>query len=683
MVPVRTTTTTTAATTARLSSFMREESSRRIRIRSAAGARQLETTLSTTLPAPSILTRRRHHHHHRHHQQQHQQQQQSYSSQSHYAISKPSYLSLSSQQYFHHSHNTASSVRYSSSSSSRGINDKIATAAKTNSDKSPSRRREPPQQPKVRSQSSLAVQESEDDEDEEHDDNDGIGKVQLVELMRQEQVAVSVERYETHQHRPTRRSRGGGGAPLRPRLEALRKKLQQAPRDDDDDNEPTAAAALFSSPSGGCRSEKQQRGNGNERSKEMVEDPTAALARLKRTVVESIPDADLPSADRILVDRFRRKHTYLRISLTERCNLRCTYCMPEAGVPLQPPDTMLSTSEILALADRFVQSGVHKFRLTGGEPTLRRDLEDVIAGLDAFEPTEIGMTTNGVAVHKKLPALVAAGLTSLNVSLDTTDPELFQSLTRRPAGNLQRVWQTLDVAAEICAQQAEEAEALAKTGAATTGTGDPNRRRRRKPFSVKLNCVVMRGTNDDQLAGFLHLTRKYPALQVRFIEYMPFDSNGWNMEKFVSYKKMLSSLQTDHGIVLQPVRSPDPHDTTKWYTFDDGNNVSHNHSSMHKDELPMHQPRIGFITSMSDHFCADCNRLRLTADGQLKVCLFDGSSEISLRDALRAPDWTDRDLLKLIYATVQRKRFKLGGHETPQDICDDAANNRPMTLIGG
>ena len=358
-------------------------------------------------------------------------------------------------------------------------------------------------------------------------------------------------------------------------------------------------------------------------------------------LINLLNQLDTPAADHVLVDSFARQHTYLRLSLTERCNLRCTYCMPEAGVPLQPASHLLQTAELLELAGYFSRAGVTKFRLTGGEPTLRgAELADIVAGLHALEPESIGMTTNGVTLTRYLPDLLDAGLSNINVSLDTLKPEKFEQLTRRPASYLKKVWQSLERAVELQV---------------------PN---------LKVNCVVMRGINDGEVADFCRLTEQYPSLQVRFIEYMPFSENGWNWDQCVPYKELLENVAAqdeahDNPIGLTASPSPDPHDTTKWYTTATGG-------------------RVGFITSMSSHFCAGCNRLRLTADGQIKVCLFDGATEVSLRDALRLPNRNkEEDLNKLVHLALSKKHFSLGGHKNPQDIMQDSANNRPMTLIGG
>jgi molybdenum cofactor biosynthesis protein A len=338
----------------------------------------------------------------------------------------------------------------------------------------------------------------------------------------------------------------------------------------------------------------------------------------------------LPDPEDVLTDRFERNHTYLRISLTERCNLRCTYCMPPEGVPLQQPEHLLTTDEVLHLARHFSKAGVTKFRLTGGEPTLRRDLVDVVAGINKLEPEQIGMTTNGITLAKNLDELVDAGMNSINISLDTLSPDKFAELTRRPAAYLDRVWKSL----EACAAYDH--------------------------ITVKINCVVMRGVNDDEVRDFIELGKEFPSIRVRFIEYMPFSDNGWNTGKFIGYEEM---LEQNPDLNLTRLPEEDPHDTTKWFSTD--------------------YNKVGFITSMSSHFCAGCNRLRLTTDGQIKVCLFD-RKELSLRDALRA-GLSEKDMNKLIHAALQNKQWKLGGHRDPEHINEttNTGTSRPMILIGG
>ncbi len=326
----------------------------------------------------------------------------------------------------------------------------------------------------------------------------------------------------------------------------------------------------------------------------------------------------------ILTDNFGRRHTYLRISLTERCNLRCTYCMPEEGVDLSPREALLTFEEIERLATLFVEAGVRKIRLTGGEPLVRRDVEKLAKRLAAIDQLEsLAITTNGILLDRKGSALRKAGVDSLNISLDTFRPDRFFQITRRKG--LERVLASIQDALEL--------------------GFDP----------VKVNCVVMRGVNDDELTDFVAYTETMPV-QVRFIEYMPFSGNGWNDAQFVSYGEMMTAIEGRFG-ELVPLQDG-ANDTTRSFRVSDW------------------AGSIGFITSMSDHFCGTCNRLRLTADGNLKVCLF-GASEISLRDSLRAGA-TNAELQFLIDAAVKRKAAH---HAGMYQLAD--ADDRPMILIGG
>jgi molybdenum cofactor biosynthesis protein A len=327
-----------------------------------------------------------------------------------------------------------------------------------------------------------------------------------------------------------------------------------------------------------------------------------------------------------LKDTFGRQHSYLRISLSEKCNLRCLYCMPADGVPVQPESHLLSNSEIMQLATWFVEQGVSKVRLTGGEPLLRKDLLDLVSSLHSLGLEQIGMTTNGVTLSKQLPDLVEAGMTHMNISLDSLQPEKFARLTRRPPAYFHKVIQAVEDSAKLL------------------------------PHQTKINVVVM-PDNLDELAEFAELTRHMPV-DVRFIEYMPFNANQWEDDGFVSYKQMQEQIPGLERL------EDGPNDTTKWWTLP-GESIG----------------RIGFITSMTDHFCGTCNRLRLTADGQLKVCLF-GKAEVSLRDLMRNGG-SDEMLQKLIHHSVQRKHFKLGGHEDMQDLQAHSDENRSMILIGG
>lgn len=325
----------------------------------------------------------------------------------------------------------------------------------------------------------------------------------------------------------------------------------------------------------------------------------------------------------MLVDTFGRVHTYLRISLTERCNLRCTYCMPEDGVELSPKSHILTFEEIERLAKLFVNAGVNKIRLTGGEPLVRKDVELLVERIGRIPGVEtLAITTNGLLLPKKLPRLQAAGVNLLNISLDTLDAHKFEQITRRRG--FDRVLDAIEDAVQL--------------------GYDP----------VKVNCVVMRGINDDELEAFVALTEE-PPIEVRFIEYMPFQGNGWNDAKFIPYAEMLGRLENRYTLI----RCADgPTDTSK--TF----------------QVPGFRGRVGFITSMSDEFCSSCNRLRLTADGALKVCLF-GNAEVSLRDLIRAGAGDD-ELMEAIENAVRRKKKAHAGLHQLVDL-----ENRPMILIGG
>ncbi|XP_030527954.1 GTP 3',8-cyclase, mitochondrial isoform X2 [Rhodamnia argentea] len=326
----------------------------------------------------------------------------------------------------------------------------------------------------------------------------------------------------------------------------------------------------------------------------------------------------------MLIDSFGRLHTYLRISLTERCNLRCQYCMPSEGVELTPSSQLLSPNEIVSLANLFVTSGVNKIRLTGGEPTIRKDIEDICLRLSSLKGLKtLAMTTNGITLARKLPKLKDFGLNSINISLDTLVPAKFEFLTRRKGH--EKVLESINAA---------------------VGLGyNP----------VKVNCVVMRGVNDDEICDFVELTRSRP-INVRFIEFMPFDGNVWNVKKLVPYYEMLDKVVSKYQ-GLQRIQDH-PSETAKNYRIDG------------------HDGTVSFITSMTEHFCAGCNRLRLLADGNFKVCLF-GPSEVSLRDPLRAGAEED-ELREIISAAVKRKK---AAHAGMFDIAKTA--NRPMIHIGG
>ncbi|PKX93692.1 molybdopterin cofactor biosynthetic protein [Aspergillus novofumigatus IBT 16806] len=365
-----------------------------------------------------------------------------------------------------------------------------------------------------------------------------------------------------------------------------------------------------------------------------------------------------------LTDTFNRQHDYLRISVTERCNLRCLYCMPEEGVPLSPPAHLLTTPEIVYLSSLFVSQGVTKIRLTGGEPTVRKDIVPLMRSIGELRRNglrELCLTTNGISLHRKLEDMVEAGLTGVNLSLDTLDPFQFQIMTRRKGF-------------EAVMKSIERILELNRAGAGIT---------------LKINCVIMRGMNDREILPFVELGRDSP-IEVRFIEYMPFDGNKWSQGKMVSYQEMLAVIREKYPSLEKVVGHKN--DTSKTY------------------RIPGFQGRVGFITSMTHNFCGTCNRLRITSDGNLKVCLF-GNTEVSLRDIIRKENdgqpidetalkelrlletaeaaariqdeggevnQRERELLDLIGMAVKRKKAKHAGMGELKNM-----KNRPMILIGG
>ncbi|VEU19943.1 DEKNAAC100424 [Brettanomyces naardenensis] len=296
--------------------------------------------------------------------------------------------------------------------------------------------------------------------------------------------------------------------------------------------------------------------------------------------------------------------------------------MPEEGVELSPEKDLLNTDEIIRIAKLFALSGVRKIRLTGGEPTVRKDVIDIVRRLHEIPGVEeICMTSNGLALHRKLPALFENGLTSLNLSMDTMINGKFQIITRR--NGLSAVIKSLHKAIEL---------------------GIKN---------VKINTVVMRNFNDDEVMNFVELSRA-KNIEVRFIEYMPFDGNKWSTKKMVPYQDILAKIRERYpGIYKLDAK---PGDTAKKY------------------HIPGFSGKIGFITSMTSDFCSSCTRLRITSDGNLKVCLF-GNDELSLRDLMRSGA-SDEQILQKIGTAVKLKKEKHAGLDELKDL-----PNRPMILI--
>lgn len=329
----------------------------------------------------------------------------------------------------------------------------------------------------------------------------------------------------------------------------------------------------------------------------------------------------------MLTDRLGRRHTTLRLGLTERCNLRCVYCMPAAGVPLTPTRQMLTTDELVRLTRVLVGAGVDKVRLTGGEPLARKDAVEVAERIGRLDLRSLALTTNGVLLVDRLGALSRAGLTDLTVSLDTLRADRFEAVTRRPG--LDRVLAAIDAALAL-------------------GYGTDGR-------SLKVNVVALKGVNEDEAADFAAWAAREP-IEVRFIEVMPFGGNGWDRAALVSMAETRAAVEAAVGPLGRCADAPD----ATAQTF----------------RRPGWRGRVGFVASMTAPFCAGCSRLRVTADGALKVCLF-GAAEVSLRDALRAGA-TDADLLAAVQAALDGKHAAHAGMD-PMAITED----RPMITIGG
>jgi GTP 3',8-cyclase len=326
-----------------------------------------------------------------------------------------------------------------------------------------------------------------------------------------------------------------------------------------------------------------------------------------------------------LVDTYGRVHSDLRISVTDRCNFRCTYCMPAEDMAWVPRDELLTYEEIERVARILRGLGVTAVRLTGGEPLVRAGLPVLVAKLAALEFEDLSLTTNGIGLPHLAPALVGAGLRRVNVSCDSLDRERFASITRRDA--LPQVLEGMDAA---------EAAGLSP---------------------VKVNVVLMRGVNDDEVVDFAAFARR-TGRPVRFIEYMPLDADhAWERPDVVPGAEIVERV----GAVfpLEPVgtRDDDPAPADR-YRFVDG------------------RGEIGVIASVTDNFCGTCNRLRLTADGALRNCLF-ATTESSVRDLLRSGA-SDEELAALCRDVVWKKA---AGHGI-----DDPGFLRPersMSQIGG
>ncbi len=326
-----------------------------------------------------------------------------------------------------------------------------------------------------------------------------------------------------------------------------------------------------------------------------------------------------------IIDRFGRVATDLRVSVTDKCNLRCTYCMPAEGLTWLPKAEILTYEEISRLVSLFHALGVRTIRLTGGEPTVRRDLPDLVRMIRTAAPdVDVSMTTNGLLLDELAGPLKEAGLDRINVSVDSLLRHRFAEMTRRDA---------LDRA--MAGLRAAEAAGLSP---------------------IKLNCVVVRGTNDDEVADFATFARE-TGYDVRFIEYMPLDADhGWERDKVMPSREVLARI--GERFPLLPLEHDERAPATS-YRFADGAPGT-----------------VGVIASVTEPFCDACDRMRITADGQFRSCLF-ALDETNLRDPLREGA-SDGELERLIRAAMWEK---WAGHRINHP--DFVQPPRSMSAIGG
>jgi len=335
----------------------------------------------------------------------------------------------------------------------------------------------------------------------------------------------------------------------------------------------------------------------------------------------------LPTAMNALIDAHNRKINYLRISITDRCNLRCQYCMPQEGVSQFGHAEVLRYEEIRRIAAIAARRGISKIRITGGEPLVRKDVVQLVDHLARIEGIrDLSMTTNGVLLEKFAGDLRQAGLRRVNISMDSLDPDKYRRITR--GGDLSRVWAGI---------------------AAARGAGlNP----------IKINIVAIAGLNDDEILDFARLTMD-SDLQVRFIEFMPIgESSEWHPEQSIPAGEVRKRIDS-----LAPLTP-----------FENGRDSSDGPARLFK--LPGALGSIGLISPVSDHFCTSCNRLRLTADGKLKTCLF-SDEEVDLKCLIRSGD-SDETLEKIMTQAISRKPLRHGTIIAGMKRCQ-----RPMVKIGG
>lgn len=329
--------------------------------------------------------------------------------------------------------------------------------------------------------------------------------------------------------------------------------------------------------------------------------------------------------ENILVDVFGRRHDYLRISITDKCNLRCSYCIPyDLPAGFYANSIRMNTEEIDEIVSEFVGLGIKKIRITGGEPLVRKEAKHIINAISKY-PVELALSSNGILVDEFIGTFQKAGIKSVNLSLDTLQPNKFLAITKR--SNFEKIFSNIHLLLS-------------------------------NDFIVKVNVVVMKGVNDGEILDFIEWTNKFPV-HIRFIEFMPFDGNKWDSKKVITHQNILEVVESKY----------------KFSKSEDGkNSTSKNYS------IKGYKGSFGVISTMSEPFCDGCNRLRLTADGKMKNCLF-SKEETDLLRPLRE----GKDIRPLIIETVLSKKEKQGGQLNPSLSNFDASQiqNRSMLGIGG
>ena len=329
----------------------------------------------------------------------------------------------------------------------------------------------------------------------------------------------------------------------------------------------------------------------------------------------------------ILTDDFGRNHNYLRISLIEKCNLRCTYCMPAEGITLSPKQNLMTADEVFAIAQTFVNNGVNKIRLTGGEPLLRKDFPEIIEKLAQLN-TEISITTNGILIDRHLEVLKKFNIRKINLSLDTLVSTKFNTITLR--NQFEKVIDNLHLLLN-------------------------------NDFKVKVNVVLIKGFNDNEIIDFINLTESLP-ISIRFIEFMPFAGNEWDRSKMVSQKEILDQITTHFSEANLEKLEDEQHFTAREF------------------RIKNFVGSFGIISSISNPFCDGCNRIRLTANGKIKNCLFS-----NIETDILTPYRNGAPIETVIANAIKNKKKVRAGMTTLEDVDNPVLNqdNRSMIAIGG